>query len=548
MRYTRVFSILLIINFIFNACKDDDPTPTSPVGFSLKDLKLDDQPLSYKYHNTTRSPEIQLTFSLPVDQASAKQNIVLNTPVQNIGLDFSFINGDSVVVVRPLTPLSYLSLYNFTVSAQLLAKNKKTLGSNFKSTIITEIDPSDKFPRIADEELLDLVQRQTFKYFWNFAHSASGMARERNTSGNVVTSGGSGFGLMAMIVAIERGFITRQEGIERLSKIVTFLEGADRFHGVWPHWMDGNTGKVIPFSANDNGGDLVETSFLIQGLLTFKQYLNKSTVEEELLVNRINTLWESVEWNWYTKEGENVLYWHWSPDKAWIMNHQIKGYNEALITYVLAASSPTFPINTSVYHEGWANNGSIKNGKKFYDVTLPLGYDYGGPLFFAHYSFLGLDPRNLRDTYGDYWTQNVNHTLINYAYSVDNPKNFAGYSDENWGLTASDNNQGYSAHSPTNDLGVITPTAALSSFPYTPEESLKALHFFYYKLGDRLWDEYGFYDAFNLSEGWFASSYLAIDQGPIIVMIENHRTGLLWNLFMTVPEVQQGLTKLGFTY
>ena len=229
------------------------------------------------------------------------------------------------------------------------------------------------------------------------------------------------------------------------------------------------------------------------------------------------------------------------------MNHAIRGYNEALITYFLAAASPTHSVASSVYHEGWAANGGIANNETFFNINLPLGPDYGGPLFFAHYSFLGLDPRGLSDQYANYWTQNVNHTLINHAYCVANPKNFVGYSAENWGLTASDNHQGYSAHSPTNDLGVITPTAALSSFPYTPEKSMQALKFFYYTLGDRLWGPYGFYDAFNLTAGWTADSYLAIDQGPIIIMIENHRTGLLWDLFMSAPEVQVGMDKLGFT-
>jgi hypothetical protein len=230
------------------------------------------------------------------------------------------------------------------------------------------------------------------------------------------------------------------------------------------------------------------------------------------------------------------------------MNMPVRGYNEALITYVLGASSPSYPINKAVYDEGWAQNGGMVNGNDYYGYRLPLGYAYGGPLFFAHYSFLGLNPANLGDQYANYWTQNRNHTLINYAYCVDNPKNYSGYSDHCWGLTASDGNKGYSAHSPGNDRGVITPTAAISSIPYAPEESMNAIKFFYYVLGDRLWGEYGFYDAFNLSEGWTADSYIAIDQGPIIVMIENYRTGLCWNLFMKNADVQNGLNKLGFTF
>jgi hypothetical protein len=373
------------------------------------------------------------------------------------------------------------------------------------------------------------------------------MARERNTSGDVVTTGGSGFGILSLIVGIERNFVSRAEGIGRIDKVLGFLETADRFHGAWPHWMDGNTGDVIPFSANDNGGDLVETSFLIQGLLAFRQYLDPNNATEKLLIDRINALWHTVEWDWYTQSGQNVLYWHWSPDKGWIMNHPVRGYNEALITYFLAAASPTHTVDAAVYHEGWAGSGAIANNKSFYGIPLPLGYDYGGPLFFAHYSFLGLDPRNLQDTYGNYWTQNVNHSLINHAHAVANPKKYVGYSEASWGFTASDNHQGYGAHSPTNDLGVIAPTASLSSFPYSPAQSMQALKFFYYTLGDRLWGPYGFYDAFNITEGWTADSYLAIDQGPIVVMIENYRTGLLWDLFMSAPEVQTAMDKLGFT-
>lgn len=353
---------------------------------------------------------------------------------------------------------------------------------------------------------------------------------------------------MAIIVGIERGFITRQEGIDRFEKIVNFLENADRFHGVWPHWMNGNTGATIPFSDLDDGADLVETAFMIQGLLAVRQYLNGTNTQELNIINQITTLWEEVEWDWFTKGGEDVLYWHWSPQNEWAMDLPIRGWNESLIIYVLAASSPTHPIEKSVYDAGWARNGGIVNGNSSYGISMPLGEDRGGPLFFAHYSFMGLDPRNLQDQYANYWEQNQAHSLINQAYCIDNPNNFVGYSEACWGLTASDNHEGYSAHSPGNDLGVITPTAAISSIPYSPVESMKAIKHFYYLLGDRLWGEYGFYDAFNVTQDWYADSYLAIDQGPIITMIENHRTALIWDIFMQDPDVQKGLTDLGFTY
>lgn len=416
-------------------------------------------------------------------------------------------------------------------------------------------EPEVSLPQqLSDDELLDLVQEQTFKYFWEFGHPVSGMARERSDanayggeSPNIVTSGGSGFGVMAIIVGIERNYISREEGLNRLNKITDFILNGDRFHGALPHWYNGNTGKVRPFFTEDNGGDLVETSFMIQGLLTARQYFNLESSEEKGLRDKINLIWDQVEWNWYTNNRKSLT-WHWSPEYGFAINHQIKGHNEALITYVLAASSRTHAIESDVYHNGWASGNTFINGKLYYQKwQLPLGPDFGGPLFFAHYSFLGLNPKGLSDTYANYWDQNVNHTLINREYCIKNPKNFEGYGTVNWGLTASDDHQGYDAHSPTNDNGTITPTAALSSMPYTPNESLQALRNFYYNFNGKLWGQYGFYDAFNKSENWYSNQYLAIDQGPIIVMIENYRTGLLWDLFMSSPEIKQGLTKLGFT-
>lgn len=404
---------------------------------------------------------------------------------------------------------------------------------------------------LSDTALLELVQRQTFRYFWDFGHPVSGMSRERSNiaydyGDEVVTTGGTGFGVMAMIVAAERKWVPRDSVALRLLKMVKFLAKADHYHGVFAHWLNGKTGKTIAFSRKDDGADLVETAFLFQGLLCVRQYFDGNSETERELRNRINGLWNDVEWNWHTRDGMDLLYWHWSPNNGWSMNFELRGYNETLITYILAASSPRYPIRAEVFHKCWAESSHFKNGKDFYGIRLPLGFDYGGPLFFTHYSFMGLDPRGLKDRYVNYWEQNVNHARINYQHCVINPGKFKGYGENCWGLTASDTYNGYNAHSPTNDFGTITPTAALSSFPYTPEYSMKALRYFYDKLGDKIWSEYGFTDAFNESENWFADSHLAIDQGPIIVMIENYRTGLLWKLFMEVPEVEQGLQKLGF--
>ncbi|WP_288071851.1 glucoamylase family protein [Hydrotalea sp.] len=405
--------------------------------------------------------------------------------------------------------------------------------------------------RLSDSALLDLVQQQTFKYFWNFAHPVSGMARERSNvaydyGDEVVTTGGTGFGVMAMIVAADRKWVPRDTIAARLLKMIRFLSKANSYHGVFPHWMNGTTGVTIPFSRKDDGADLVETAYLFQGLLCARQYFTNDNAVETEIRNRINWLWNDIEWNWFTKGGQTILYWHWSPNNGWAMNFPIRGFNECLITYVLAASGTRYPVSADVYHQGWVQSDFFKNGKQFYGITLPLGFDGGGPLFFSQYSFLGLDPRGLKDRYANYWEQNRNHTLINHAYCLANPKQFKGYGPNCWGLTACDTYNGYNAFSPTNDAGTIAPTAALSAFPYTPEYSMKALRFFYDSLGSKLWGEYGFKDAFNLSKNWFASSYLAIDEGPIVVMIENYRTGLLWKLFMSCKEVQGGLIKLGF--
>jgi len=415
---------------------------------------------------------------------------------------------------------------------------------------------------ITDEELLDLTQEATFNYFWEFAEVNSGCARERyhprdpENDAHTVTTGGTGFGLMAILVGIERNYITRASAVARLDKILTFLESADRFHGAWPHWIEGTTGKVKPFSAQDNGGDLVETAFLSQGLICIKEYFKNGTEAEKAIANKADVLWKGVEWNWYT-QNENTLYWHWSPTNAFAINLQLKGYNETLISYVLAAASPDYSITKEVYRNGWASNGTIKSTNITYGFPLivkhPGSETYGGPLFFSHYSFLGLNPNGLADEYVNYETASSSHANINYSYCVENPKGFQDYGKDCWGLTASytrnsDGNIGYSAHSPVNDTGVIAPTAAVSSIVYTPEKSLRAMHYFYTRK-DKLLGPAGFYDAFSPPNGfWVAEAYLAIDQGPQIIMIENYRTGLLWNLFMQNEEVKAGLSKLGFAY
>ncbi len=400
---------------------------------------------------------------------------------------------------------------------------------------------------MSDEEFLDMTQEYTFRYFYDYAHPVCGMARERLGSGDIVTTGGSAFGVMAILVGIYRGFITREEGVDRLLKIVSFLQVADRFHGAFPHWMNGKTGNVIPFSTFDDGGDLVETAFLMEGLLCARAFFDQDAEKENVLREVITSLWEDVEWDWYSRNDSGVLYWHWSPNYAWQMNFPIRGYNEALIIYLLAIASPTHPVDASYYHSGWAASG-YTNGNKWYGKKLFVGPNFGGPLFFAHYSFMGFDPRGKKDAYCNYFLQNQNHTYINRSWCITDPLHFEGYDENTWGLTASDDPFGYLAHAPgaQTDNGTITPAAGIPSMPYTPDASIELLKNLYRTYGDQLWGPYGFKDAFNPGQNWFADSYIAIDEGPIIDMIENYRSQLLWNLFMSNPEIDPALDAIGF--
>lgn len=549
----RIFFVAAVaVTVLSNACGEKD-TPDPPPAPTVKnpvftDATVNTISLSDIVYNVNLQPVIQVNFSEPLKQSTVSAAVSL-ADINGVAVPTTntLANSDKSIIIQPSAALGYLKKYTVRVGTSLKSASDGSLQSEVSKSFITKIDSSRKFAAISDNALLDLVQQQTFKYFWDFGHPVSGLARERNTSADVVTSGGSGFGIMTIPVAINRSFITRSQGLARMQTIVAFLKNtAVKVKGAFPHWLNGSTGAIIPFSVNDNGADLVETSYLVMGLLTARQYFNGADAAETTLRSDINTIYNNVEWDWFRQGTQNVLYWHYSLDKGWIMNMQIKGWNECLITYILAASSTTHGIPAAVYTNGWASGSGFLNGSSYYGYNLPLGPSFGGPLFFEHYTFMGVNPNGLSDAYANYATQTKNHTLINYKHCITNPRAWFGYSDSCWGQTASDISGGYTASSPTNDIGVIAPTAAISSMPYTPVESMQALKFFYYVLGDKLWKEYGFVDAFSLKDQWFANSFLAIDQGPMIVMIENHRTGLLWSLFTSCPEVKAGMLSLGF--
>ncbi len=421
---------------------------------------------------------------------------------------------------------------------------------------------------LSDDELLTMLQEACFRYYWEGGHPVAGATQE-NIPGDdrIVATGATGFGIMALIVGVDRGFITREQGIQRLTQILDFLEKAPRFHGAFPHFLNGYTAQsMLVFGMFDNGGDLVETSFLMEGLLAARQYFKGASAAEQNIYRRITRLWENVEWDWYRRSPQNdALLWHWSPQWSWYIDHRLTGFNETMITYLLAIASPTHAIPADLYYSGWAGQSKAaiayrsgwsgtsdgdhyQNGHTYYGIKLDVGVGTGGPLFFTQYSFMGFDPQGVRDRYTDYFDNNRNIALINLAYCEANPGHFQGYGSNNWGLTASDDQLGYLAHAPdsANDDGTITPTGALSSFPYTPKASMAALKFFYRDLGDRLWGVYGPRDAFNLSRNWFSPIYMGLDQAPIVVMVENYRTGLVWKMFMSNPEIQPMLDKIGF--
>lgn len=536
--------LLVLFGLAILGCSENKEEPVAEA-LKVQSVELDGVPMSTAaLVEMPLNASVTVRFSQELNSNSDFKSFVsvLNRNSESVDSDFILSDQNKTLTIKPKQNLQGFERYTIVLRRGLSSASGGALTREESYLFFTTNSNTDKFPRITDDELLDKVQAQTFKYFWDFAHP-SGMIRERNTSQNTVTTGGTGFGLMAIAVGVERKFISKSEGLARVKNVVGFLEKADKYKGAFSHWYDGNTGKTQPFSAKDNGADLVETGFLMMGLLTAAEYFDDADVR-----NRVNAIYQNIEWNHFLNYSES-LYWHWSPEFNFELQLKIQGWNEALMTYILAAGSDKYSISKENYTRGWTRNGAFVNNNLYNGIKLPLGSDYGGPLFISQYTFLGINPNGLSDDYiTNYGEQCKNHTLINRAYCIQNPNKHPGYNQYSWGLTASDNPTGYSAHSPRNDLGVITPTAALGSFAFTPVESKEALEFFYYKLGDKLWSDYGFRDAYSVKDNWYAGSYIAIDQGPIIISIENHRSGLLWKNCLKSETIKKGMSKLGLTY
>ncbi|HEX4020937.1 MAG TPA: glucoamylase family protein [Acidobacteriaceae bacterium] len=442
----------------------------------------------------------------------------------------------------------YLGDPHITASYKVSARTSSLQESSLSAAATASTHP------MTDDELLTMVQKASFRYYWEGAEPHSGMTRE-DMPGNddIVATGASGFGIMALVVGVDRGFITRQQGIDRLLQITSFLQRANRYHGAWPHFMSGSTGHRLPvFGMFDNGADLVETSFLMEGLLTARQYFKGDSAQEKELYARITDLWQGVDWEWFRATPKRqALYWHWSPEYSWYIANRLTGWNEVMITYLLAIASPTHGVPASLYYTGWAGEGvhsQYVNGKTYYGIKLDVGTGTGGPLFFTDYSYMGFDPRGKRDKYADYFENNRNQALINQAYCIQDPNHWKGLGQNSWGITAVDGPQGYVPYEATANLddGTIAPTGAISAYAYTPEASLLALKHFYRDLGAQVWSIYGFRDAFNLQQNWYSGITMGLNQAPMVVMIENHRTGLIWRNFMANPEITSMLQRIGF--
>ena len=534
-----------VVTLIFVQGKADSTSHT----LAMDDIRVENDPAPHQaappspngLRATGYERHIDIAWKLVNDPALAQYVIYRSErgePFKPIGVQRPGVNRYCDYVGDP----------HVTASYRITARTSSLRESPPSTAVTASTHP------MTDDELLTMVEEASFRYYWEADESHSGMTRE-NTPGNddIVALGASGFGVMAIIVGAERGFITRAQALDRLLRITSFLATADRYHGAWPHFLSGSTGKRLPvFGIYDNGADLVETSFLMEGLLASRQYFKGDGPIGKELYERITRLWEGVDWDWFRAAPQrDALYWHWSPEYSFHIANRLTGWNEVMITYLEAIASASHAIPASDYLSGWVGEGignRYANGESYYGITLPVGRGTGGPLFFTEYSFMGFDPRGIHDKFTDYADNNRAQAQINLAYCIRNPHNWKGYGADTWGITAVDGPEHYVPYEPTPRLddGTIAPTGAISAIVYTPQESMAALRHFYRDFGAQVWDIYGFRDAFNLQQNWYSGITMGLNQAPMAVMIENSRTSLVWKNFMANPEIAPALKTMGF--
>jgi hypothetical protein len=404
-------------------------------------------------------------------------------------------------------------------------------------------------PRVlGDEAFLELVQHTAFDYFWYEVNPKNGLIKDRSSNPSLSSIAAVGFGLSALTVGIDRGWISREAGRHRVLTTLTFLANipqgpepdAGGYKGFYYHFLDMHTGR----RAWDTELSTIDTALLLGGVLHVRQYFNQPDAAEARIRTLADTLYQRVEWPWMQVRSAKICH-GWEPERGFLP-YDWGGYNEAMILYLLALGSPTFPVKADAW-SAWTSSYAWESHYGHEFVTFP-------PLFGHQYSHVWVDFRNTQDAYMrekglDYFENSRRATLANRAYAIANPLGWDDYSNNVWGLTASDIPKSYLARGAPpaeNDDGTITPTAIGGSFAFTPHESLAALRHIYSTYRTQIWGPYGFKDAFNPSMKWFASDYLGIDQGPIVLMIENYRTDRIWDAFMQHAAIQHGLKRAGF--
>jgi len=414
-----------------------------------------------------------------------------------------------------------------------------TAGEHFEQQNENSYDPA-YIKNVMDEQ-----EQKVVNLFFQGAEPNSGMAYNDPSRKSVMATGATGFGIMTLIAGVERGWISREDAANHIVKIVRFLKKAERYEGAWAHWYNVK-GEIVPFGNQNDAGEIIETTFMMGGLLTACEYFNGSSEAEKEIRTTTNEFWNTINWSHFVKDGK--FYWIWHRDTG-KYELPISGWNETLLAYILAMAAPAgHDVPVSVYKSCWQGSKNFYHaGREYYGYPLPLGGNYGEALFLAHYSMFGMDPRKMEDSYCFYWQQNQNHTMINRHYCINEAPEEYAYDANNWGLTACagcGSHPDYVARQPQNDDGVISPAAALGSFPYTPFYSTQVMLNLKSKY-PAINGKYGFYASYCPAEKATAKNYLSMEQAPIAIMMENYRSGLLWSLLMKNEHVQRGLQLAG---
>jgi hypothetical protein len=421
-------------------------------------------------------------------------------------------------------------------------------------------DPLLKAPEGAASFFKQLEER-TFGFFWNTATPSTGLVPDRFPAKSFSSIAAVGFGLTAYPIGVERHYITREQARDRVLTTLRFLTTVPNEHGFLYHFLDPQTGQ----RANDSEVSTVDTALLLGGVLFCESYFDTSDLKEVEIRRLADELYRRVDWTWaqphppavslaWTPEaGFNAVDWH--------------GYNEAMLVYVLALGSPVHPIADDAW-AAWTSTYDRTWGTYYGETHLSFG-----PLFGHQFSHVWIDFRGIRDAYMqqhgiDYFENSRRATLAQQRYAIDNPMKWVDYGENVWGLSACDGPAnirqpyrseerrfyGYTARGAglgyNRDDGTLSPAALVSSLPFAPELVIPAALEIHRRYGSKLYSTYGFLDAFNPSfgaSGWFDQVYLGLDQGPILAMIENYRTGLVWSVMRRNPYVQRGLQRAGFS-